>query len=155
MRSPFLPWVVSLAVLWLISGNAIAADDAEMLSRRIPGQRYDVLDKFSVLQRDNMEWFIQLWACDATSFEIIKVLGGTAPAPFAVKITLKGNNPISTDYPYSNRVRSIHLLAASLKDAVRMRHALILEIDAMQQRIEKRQGNPPGHLKRIVRSWKS
>jgi hypothetical protein len=154
MRSPLLPRIFSLAVLLLISGNAIAADDAEMLSRRIPSQSYNVLDQSSVLRHEKMQWFIPLWACDPTSFEVTKVLGGPAPAPFAVKITPKGNNPIDSLYPYFSRLRSIHLLAASLEDAVRMRRALILEVDAMQRYIEKKQGNMPGHLKRIVRSWK-
>lgn len=148
-----LPRIFSLAVLLLISGNAIAADDAEMLSRRIPSQSYDALGERSVLRREKMEWFILLWACDASSFKIIKVLGGTSPGPFAVKITPKGNNPISSFYPNFRRLRSIHLLAASLEDAIRMRRALILEIDAMQRQIEKRQGNTPGRLKRLVRSW--
>ncbi|HMG04418.1 MAG TPA: hypothetical protein VK581_03095 [Chthoniobacterales bacterium] len=101
-----------------------------------------------------MDWFIRLWACDASSFEITRVLGRTSPAPFAVKITPKGNNPIDSLYPSFRRLWSIHLLAASLEDAVRMRQALTLEIDMMQRHIEKRQGNTPGHLKRIVRSWK-
>jgi hypothetical protein len=154
MHSPLLPRIFSVAVLLLISGNAIAADDAEMLSRRVPSQSYDALDEFSVLRREKMDWFIRLWACDASSFEITKVLGGTSPAPFAVKITPKGNNPIDSLCPSFRRLRSIHLLAASLEDAVRMRQALTLEIDAMQRHIEKRQGNTPGNLKRIVRSWK-
>ena len=146
----------ALAVLTfcLGTGRVIAYDDAELLSLRIPNQRYRAFDDFSVLQREKMDWFIPLWTCDASSFEIIKVLGDTAPASYAVKIAPKGNNPIDSGYPSFARRYSIHLLAASLDDATKIRQALIREVQVQQRNIEKRHGNPPGHLKRVVSSWR-
>ena len=148
-------FLASLAVLTccLVSNRVIAYDDAELLSLRIPNQRYRMLEEFSLLQREKMDWFVPLWACDASSFEITKVLDRTAPAPYAVKITPKGNNPISSGYPYMGRRYSIHLLTASLDHAIRVRRALIREIDVQQQNLEKKHRNPPGHLKRLVSSW--
>jgi len=134
--------------------RCVAYDDAEILSLRAPNQRYRAFDDFSLLQRDKMDWFIPLWACDAGSFEITKVLGSTAPMPYAVKITPRGNNPIDSGYPAFARRYSIHLLAVSLDDAMKIRRALIREIDVQQRNIEKRHGNPPGHLKAVVSSWK-
>jgi hypothetical protein len=131
----------------------IGPDDAEILSRRIPDQSYNAYDEFSLLWRGKLEWYIVLWACDSASFEINKVLGNTAPAPYAVKITPKGDHPMDA-YPYLGRVRTIHLLAASLEDAIKIRRALIFEVEIQQRHIEKRQGNSPGHLKRVVQSWK-
>jgi len=96
---------------------------------------------------------MRLWACDPADLAIIKVLGSSAAAPYAIKITPTGDNPIGA-LDHVGRLRSVHLLAASLADAIKMRRALISEIDAMQRRIEKRQGNAPGYLKRLVQSQK-
>ena len=138
----------------LSTSRVSAYDDAEVLSLRIPSQRYRAFDDFSVLQREKMDWFIPLWTCDASSFKIIKVLGSTAPAPYAVEIAPKGNNPIDSGYPSFARRYSIHLLAASLADATKIRQALIREVEVQQRNIEKRHGNQPGHLKQVVSSWK-
>jgi hypothetical protein len=148
--------IVTLAALSLCIGStrALAVDDAERLSVRIPGQRYSAFEEFSALRFGEVTWFIRLWACDASSFEVTKVLGGTRQAPYAVKITPKGNNRIETLYPSFRRLYSIHLLATSLEDAIKIRRALIREVDVQQQHIEKRQGDAPGHLKRVVSSWK-
>jgi hypothetical protein len=148
--------IVASAALSLCIGStrAFAVDDAERLSLRIPGQRYSAFEKFSALRFGDVTWSIRLWACDASSFEVTKVLGGTVQAPYAVKITPKGNNRIETLYPSFRRLYSIHVLAASLEDAIQIRRALIREVDVQQRRIEKQQGNPPGHLKRVVASWK-
>jgi hypothetical protein len=147
---------VLLAVLafCLVSNRGVAYDDAERLALRIPGQRYRMFEEFSVLHREKMDWLIRLWACDSSSFEITRVLGGTAPAPYAVKITPKGNNPIGSGYPYMSRRYSIHLLAASLGDAIRIRQALIRGVDLQQKNVEKKHRNPPGHLRRLVSSWR-
>ena len=139
---------------FVASTEAFAYDDAELLSVRVPNQRYSAFDEFSALRHGEMTWFIRLWACDASSFEITKVLGGTASAAYAVQITPKGNNPIETLYPSFRRLYSIHLLAASLQDAIKIRRALIREVDMEQRHIEKRQGNAPGHLKHVVSLWK-
>jgi hypothetical protein len=96
---------------------------------------------------------MRLWACDPADLAIIKVLGGSQPAPYAIKVTPTGDNPIGA-LDHVGRLRGIHLLTASLADVIKMRRALISEIDALQRRIERRQGNPPRHLKRIVGSWK-
>jgi hypothetical protein len=50
------------------------------------------------------------------------------------------------------RLQSIHLVAVSLDDAVKIRRALLSEIESMRRVIEKRQGNPPGYLKRVLES---
>jgi hypothetical protein len=146
----------ALAVLTFGLGisRLMAYDAAEVLSLRIPNQRYRALDDFSVLQREKMDWFIPLWTCDASSFKIVKVLGSSAPAPYAVEIAPKGNNPIDSGYPSFARRYSIHLLSASLGDATKIRQALIREVEVQQRNIEKRHGNPPGHLKQVVSSWK-
>src|SRR4051812_15232976 len=105
--------IVTLVVLSASMGSiqALAFDDAERLSVRVPGQRYSAFEEFSALRFGEVTWFIRLWACDASSFEITKVLGSTAPAAYAVKITPKGNNRIETLYPSFRRLYSIHLLA--------------------------------------------
>jgi hypothetical protein len=136
-----------------ISRSAIAADDAEILSTRVPDQEYYVADSCAYLQRGKTLWVIPVWACDPASLTIIKVLGGSAPAPYAIKITPKGRNPINALGTLGQRW-SIHLLAASLEDAVKMRRALVIERDKMQRRIEARQGNAPGYLKRVLDSKK-
>jgi hypothetical protein len=150
LRSGALPLVAFL----LISHLASAADDVEILSRRVPNQSYYVAETLAILDRGKASWGIPLWACDPATLTITKVLGGSAPAPYAIKITPTGDNPIDDAFPNVGRVRSIHLLAASLGDAVKMRRALVTEIDAMQRRIEARQGNAPGYLKRLVESKK-
>jgi hypothetical protein len=149
--------IVTLVMLNFSIGStrALAYDDAELLSARVPGQRYNAFEEFSALRHGEMTWFIRLWACDASSFEITKALGSTAPAAYAVKITPKGNNRIETLYPSFRRLYTIHLLAVSLEDAIKIRRALIREVDIEQRNIEKRQGNTPGHLRRVVSSWKS
>jgi hypothetical protein len=153
MRFALRSSVLSLAALLLFSRRAGAADDAEILSRRVPGQRYFVGETLTWLDRGEISWGIPLWACDPAGLAVIKVLRGSGPAPYAIKITPIGNNPIFA-WDRVGRLQSIHLLAASLVDAVKMRRALISEIDAMQRRIEKRQGNTPGYLKRLVQSKK-
>ena len=90
-----------------------------------------------------------LWAVDPVTLDIVKVLGGSAPAPYAIKITPSGHHPIQT-YPSQSRLTSIHLLAASLKDAIAIRRALITEIAKIQRVLEKRQGNTPGYLKHLA-----
>jgi hypothetical protein len=126
--------------------TATAADDAEILSRRVPNQSYHVSDTFALLRREKAWWGIPLWACDPATLTITKVLGGSAPAPYAIVIRPQANNPISEIYTH-RRLRTIHLLAASKEDAEKMRRALVAEIETMQQFIEKRQGNRPGYLK--------
>lgn len=149
VRSRLLPLVAFL----LISRRAGAADDAEILSRRVPNQSYYVGETSAWLDRGDISWGIPLWACDPAGLAIVKVLRGSGPVPYAIKITPIGNNPIYA-WDRVGRLQSIHLLAASLEDAVKMRRALVTEIDAMQRRIEKRQGNTPGYLKRLVQSKK-
>jgi hypothetical protein len=48
------------------------------------------------------------------------------------------------------RLQTIHLLPASLEDAIKMRRGLVIEIGAIQRKIEARQGNAPGYLKRML-----
>lgn len=148
--------IVGLVVLGVVAGStrAPASESAEVLSIRVPSQRYRSFEEFSALRCGQVTWFIRLWTCDASSFQITKVLGNTAPAPYAVKITPKGNNRIETLYPAFRRLYSIHLLAASLEDAVKIRQALIRDVDMQQRNLEKRHRNPPGHMKRVVSSWK-
>ena len=124
-----------------------------ILSRRVPNQSYYVGETAAYLERGEIEWMISLWACAPSSLTLHKVLGGSARAPYAIKITPSGDNPIDA-LGHVGRLRSIHLLAASLEDAVKMRRALIAEIAAMQQKLEKRQGKPPGYLKRLAESKK-
>jgi len=147
----------SLAVLGLFCGIAshvFAEDDAEILSRRVPGQRYQVLSaNICALQRGNAMWGIPIWACDPATLNIIRVLGDLAPAPYAIEIITRPRDPIEEVFS-GRRLSTIHLLAASLEDAKKMRRALVKEIESMQRAIERRQGNPPGYLKKAVRSQK-
>jgi hypothetical protein len=143
--------LIALVAFLLIAGPASAYDDAEILARRVPKQSYYVGESFAVLERGEISWLIVLWACDPATLRVVKVLGGSAHAPYAIKITPSGDNPIDA-LGHVGRLRSIHLLAASLEDAVKMRRALIAEIAAMQRRLEARQGKPPGYLKRVVES---
>lgn len=136
---------------WSVATSALALDEAEILSRRVPGQRYVVYSstEFCVLQVGGATWGIPLWACDPATLKIIKVIGGSAPAPYAVEITTRRNDPI--EEASGRTLSTIHLLAASLEDAVRMRRAIIREIEVMQRAIEQRQGKPPGYLSAVVR----
>ena len=153
MRVSIRNSVRALAAVLLSSRPVSAADDAEILSRRVPDQRYYVGETTAWLDRGEISWGIPLWACDPADLAIVKVLRGSGPAPYAIKITPIGNNPIYA-WDRVGRLQSIHLLAVSLEDAVKMRRTLMSEIDAMQRRIEKRQGNTPGYLKRLVQSKK-
>jgi hypothetical protein len=148
--------LVFLGLFCGIASHVFAEDDAEVLSRRVPKQRYYVVsDTGSALQRGNGNWLIPLWACDPETLTIIKVIGGSAPAPYAIRIATRPNNPISElSFSGGRTLPAIHLLAASLEDAKKMRRALVKEIESMQRAIERRQGNPPGHLKKAVRSQK-
>lgn len=129
-------------------------DDVEVLSRRVPGQSYQVLSAdICALQRGNALWGIPIWACDPATLKIIRVLGNSGPAPYAIEITTRPNDPME-EISSGRRLSTIHLLAASREDAVRMRLALIKEIEAIQRGIERRQGNRPGYLKSAVRSHK-
>ena len=167
-RAPFLPAVAHfvlvrlmrarclvqlVALSTLLAPMAFAFDDAEFLSRRVPGQRYQVLNvDICALQFGDALWGIPIWACDPATLTITKVLGGSAPAPYAITITTGPNNPM--EEMSGRTLTTIHLLAASLDDAIKMRRALIKEIEVMQRRIERRQGNPPGYLKSAVRRSK-
>jgi hypothetical protein len=143
--------LVVLAVLSVCGRVAFALDDAEWLSRKVPGQAYRALDDFALLEKANIEWGIPLWSCTPGNLKIVKVLNKTPSAPYAVEITVGRNERI--DAPDNvMRLQSIHLLAASLDDAVKIRRALISEIESMRRVIEKRQGNPPGYLKRVLES---
>ena len=148
--------VVLVGLFCVIASHAFAEDDTEMLSRRVPNQRYNVVsDTTSRLQKGGAVWIIPLWACDPDTLTITKVLGGSAPAPYAIRIATRPNDPIS-DLSFSGgrTTPAIHLLAASVEDAVKMRRALVKEIESMQRGIERRQGNPPGYLKKAVQSQK-
>jgi hypothetical protein len=129
---------------------AFAHDDAVVLSRRVPDQAYWAGPESAFLDKGNNRWFIPLWSSSPAKLKIIKVLGkSTPPAPYAIEITVGKNERIDGEDNVM-RLHTIHLLAASLQDAVKMRRALIAEINSMQQHIEKRQSNRPGHLKRIL-----
>jgi hypothetical protein len=123
---------------------AVAEDEAEMLSRRVPNQSYYVgeADGSSILRLGSATWAIPLWACSADSLAIIKVLGNSAPAPYAIAITPSGNNPID-EIDTNRRLYIIHLLAASKEDAIKMRQALLNEIETAKRNLEKRQGHRP------------
>ncbi len=123
---------------------AIAEDEAEMLSKRVPNQWYYVgeANGSSILRLGSATWAIPLWACNADSLAIIKVLGNSPPAPYAVAITPPGNNPID-EIDTNRRIYTIHLLAASMEDAVKIRRALLNEIEIAKRNLEKRQGHRP------------
>jgi hypothetical protein len=144
------PILVCLTLLF-VSETAGAPDDAVRLSWRVPDQNYYFRTGFAVLQKGNLDWYIPLWSCTPASLKIIKVLGKSPPAPYAVEITVGKNERIdATDNVM--RLHSIHFLAASLGDAVKIRRALIAESEWMRKFLEKRQGNPPGYLKRVLES---
>ena len=147
--------IVFFAFSVLVPTSASALDDAELLSRRVPGQGYQVLDDVDIcaLRFGNALWGIPIWACDPATLTITKVLGNSAPAPYAITITTRPNDPME-EISSGRHLTTIHLLAASLEDAIKMRRALIKEIEVMQRRIERRQGNPPGYLKSVVRRSK-
>ena len=135
----------------LVSEVVGAPDDAVRLSWRVPDQNYYFRSTFAVLQKGNLDWYIPLWSCTPANLKIIKVLGKSPPAPYAVEITVGRNERIDARDNVM-RLHSIHFLAASLEDAVKIRRALIAETESMRQVIEKRQGNPPGYLKRVLES---
>jgi len=137
----------------IVASSARAADDVEILSRRVPNQAYLRRDTGSVLKRGDAYWSIPLWACDPTTLTITRVLAHSAPAPYAIAISPGANNPIG-QAEGGIRLYTIHLLAASKEDAEKMRRALVTEIETMQRFIEKKQGNKPGFLKATVHSWK-
>ena len=146
-----LAMLVLFAALCFFGRAALGFDDAERLSRKVPGQAYRALSDYAVMEKSEIRWGIPLWSCTPGNLKIIKVLGKTPAAPYAVEITVGKNERI--DSPDNvMRLHSIHLLAATLPDAVKIRHALIAEIESMRRVIEKRQGNPPGYLKHLVES---
>jgi hypothetical protein len=142
--------LVFLALL-LGAEVACASDDAEWLSRKVPGQAYRALDDYALLEKADIVWGIPLWSCTPANLKIIKVLGKSPAAPYAVEITVGRNERIDARDNVM-RLQSIHLLAASLGDAVKIRRALLAEIESMRLVIEKRQGNPLGYLKRVLES---
>lgn len=137
----------------VVAGSASALDDAEVLSRRVPGQSYYVgTGNIAALQSGKALWGIPLYACDPATLTITKFLEASAPAPYAIRISTRSNEPISEiSFSGGRRLPEIHLLAASLKDAIKMRRALIKEIQAIQRKIELRQGSPPGYLESVAR----
>ena len=144
---------LALCAAMLVLGPVILAfDDAERLSRKVPGQAYRALDDYAVLKKGDIGWGIPLWSCTPGSLKVIKVLGKNPAAPYAVEITVAPNERIHGAPDTLWRPRSIHVLALSLDDALKIRRALIAEIEPMRRAIEKRQGNPPGYLKRVVES---
>jgi hypothetical protein len=143
--------ILFFVALLLVSGVAGAADDAVRLSRRVPDQAYRAWPEFALLEKGNIEWYIPLWSSTPAKLKIIKVLNESRAAPYAVEITVGKNERIDARDNVM-RLHSIHLLAASLEDAIKIRRALIVEIEWMRRAIEKRQGNPPGYLKRVLES---
>ena len=143
--------VLFFLALLVVSKIACASDDAVRLSRAVPDQAYYALPDYALLERGKLRWGIPLWSCTPANLKIIKVLGKSPLAPYAVEITVGRNERIDADDNVM-RLQSIHLLAASLEDAVKIRRALIAEIESMRKVIEKRQGNPPGYLKRVLES---
>lgn len=142
--------LVSLGLSLVIASHVFAEDDAEVLSRRVPNQSYKVLsDTICGLQRGNALWGIPIWACDPATLTISRVLGESAPAPYAIAIPTRPSDPME-EISSGRRLSTIHLLAASKEDAIRMRRALVKEIESMQRSIERRQGNAPGYLKSAV-----
>lgn len=143
--------LVVLAVLSVCGRVAFALDDAERLSRKVPGQAYRALKDYAVLEKADIRWGIPLWSCTPGNLKVVKVLNKTPATPYAVEITVGKNERIGSEDSLM-RLQSIHLSAVSLDDAVKIRRALILEIESMRRLIEKRQGNPPGFLKRVLES---
>ena len=140
------------AAMLLLGQTVFAFDDAERLSRKVPGQAYRALDDYALLEKGDVRWGIPLWSSTPANLKIIKVLGDRPAAPYAVEITVARNQRIDGSPDTLTRLRSIHFLAVSLEDALKIRRALIVEIELMRRVIEKRQGNPPGYLKRVVES---
>ncbi|MDQ6765313.1 MAG: hypothetical protein M3Z22_04325 [Verrucomicrobiota bacterium] len=146
-----VPLVCSLLGSVFLGQAAFAFDAAEILSRQVPGQAYGMGDRYTFLDRGKNRWAIPLWACDPASLKIVKVLGSSAPAAYAIEITVSGRERIEAADNVM-RLRNIHLLATSLPNAIKMRRALIAEIDTMQRQIERQEKRPPGYLKRLARS---
>jgi hypothetical protein len=105
--------VLFFVALLLVSEVAGAPDDAVRLSWRVPDQNYYFRAQFAVLQKGNLDWYIPLWSCTPASLKIIKVLGKSPPAPYAVEITVGKNERIDA-HDNVMRLHSIHFLAASL-----------------------------------------
>lgn len=149
MRLLFLLVVSGLVPL---ARGAFPNDDAESLALRVPRQLYFfTLEAGGYLRKENAEWVIPLEACDPATLTIHTT--NLKYAPYAIRIVTGHRQPIwnmSTD----RRLDEIHLLAMSKGDAIRIRRALIAEIDAVQRFIEKRQGNRPGFLKEKARAKK-
>lgn len=143
--------LVLLAVLSFCGRVAFALDDAERLSRKVPGQAYRALDDYALLEKANILWGIPLWSCTPGNLKVVKVLNKTPSAPYAVEITVGKNERIGSEDNVMV-LQSIHLVAVSLDDAVKIRRALLSEIESMRRVIEKRQGNAPGFLKRVLES---
>lgn len=138
------------AAMLLLGQTVFAFDDAERLSGKVPGQAYRALDDYAILEKGDVRWGIPLWSSSPGHLKIIKVLGKNPAAPYAVQITVARNERIDGSPDTLTRLRSIHLFALSLEDALKIRRALIAEIERMRRFIENRQGNPPGYLKRVV-----
>ena len=129
--------------------SALVVDDAMTLSVRVPHQLYVFTPEAGgYLRKDNAEWLIPLEACDPATLTIHTT--NLKYAPYAVRI-VTGHRQPSWEMSTDRRLDEIHLLAMSKDDAVRMRRALISEIDATQRFLEKRQGNRPGFLKEKAR----
>jgi hypothetical protein len=141
--------LVLFGVLGVCGRVAFALDDAERLSRKVPGQAYRALDDYALLEKADIRWGIPLWSCTPANLKIVKVLNKTPSAPYAVEITVGKNERIDS-VDNVMRLQSIHLSAASLDDAVKIRRALISEIESMRRVIEKRQGNAPNFLKNSI-----
>ena len=118
--------VLFFLALLLVSEVAGAPDDAVRLSWRVPNQNYYFRSQFAVLQKGNLDWYIPLWSCTPANLKIIKVLGKSPPAPYAVEITVGKNERIDARDNVM-RLHSIHFLAASRGDAAKIRRALIAE----------------------------
>jgi hypothetical protein len=140
------------AALLLIGQSVFAVDDAERLSRKVPHQLYSAKRGIGVLEKGDIRWGIPLWSCTPDSFKVIKVLGEHPAAPYAVEITVSPRERIYGGPDTIRVLRSIHVLALSLEDALKIRRALIAEIEPMRRFYEKQQGNPPGFIKRRVES---
>jgi hypothetical protein len=147
----FLLFAVSgLAALRFGCCPVLARDDAEILSGRVPNQRYVFAGEWGgALRKDDAIWCIPLWATDPATLTIHTT--NLKYAPYAVRIVTLHNAPIFQRDPY-RRLDAIHLLAMSKEDALRMRKALIAEIAVTQSLVEKRQGNRPGFLKEKARA---
>jgi hypothetical protein len=148
-------------LLFAVSGSAalrfgccavLARDDAVLLSTRVPNQFYFFAPGLSAcLVKDKAQWNIPLWACDPATLTVHTT--NLKGAPYAVRIVTGHREQIWENSTW-RRIDAIHLLAMSKEDALRMRKALIAEIEVSQRIIEQRQGNQPGFLKEKARAKK-